>query len=238
MTNDNGDRDLLLHGELAGLTVMPTGSNYTFVGTATAHGRTIKVVYKPKRGESPLWDFPNGTLYQREYGAYLLSQILGWSFIPLTIVRDGPYGIGMVQRYVEHDPSVGYFQLREKHADALRRMAVFDVVSNNADRKAGHILLGEDGNIWGIDHGLTFNVDPKLRTVIFDFSGETVPPELLEPFKALEASLQAPDGQVRELLALLSTDEARMLAKRLRDLLAQPVFPMLHPRYNVPRPSW
>ena len=119
-----------------------------------------------------------GTLYKREYGAYLLSQVLGWNFIPLTIVRDGPYGIGSVQQYVDHDPRLNYYTLSDADAEELRMIACFDMVANNTDRKANHVLVDGDGKLWGIDQGLTFHSDTKIRTVIWDFGGEPIPKPL------------------------------------------------------------
>ena len=126
-----------------------------------------------------MWDFPDGTLYRRERAAYLLATDLGWEFIPPTIIRDGPYGIGMVQLFIPNDVHANFFTLRDTYADDMRRMALFDAVSNNADRKGGHCLLGNDGRIWGIDHGLTFHESNKLRTVIWDYSEEQIPAALV-----------------------------------------------------------
>ena len=155
---------------------MAWSSNATFLVNASLDGIEVPAVYKPQRGERPLWDFPDGTLCHREVAAYELSEALGWSIVPETVLRDGPYGIGMVQRFVDHDPDDHYFTLLEAHMDDFRRFAAFDVLANNADRKGGHCLLAQrDGHIWGIDHGLTFHVADKLRTVIWDFAGEPRP---------------------------------------------------------------
>src|SRR5262249_31596083 len=135
-------------------------------------------IYKPRRGEAPLWDFPDGTLYRREYAAYLVSQALGWAFIPTTIVREGPHGVGSFQTYVDHDPKQSYRNASDDQRARLMRIAVFDIFANNADRKVVHVLMGKDNRLWGIDHGLTFNVAPKLRTVIWEFCGEPIPEDL------------------------------------------------------------
>ena len=160
---------------------MPWSSNATFLVTVTLGDHSLPAVYKPHRGERPLWDFPDG-LYHREAAAYQLSVALGWELVPETVVRpDGPLGIGSVQRFVAADFSEHYFTLleHERHHDALRAIATFDLIANNADRKSGHCLLGEDGHIWAIDNALCFHSHPKLRTVIWDFGDEPIPDHLV-----------------------------------------------------------
>lgn len=155
---------------------MPWSSNGTFLVGLCHDGTRGDAVYKPARGERPLWDFPGG-LYRREVAAYVLSEALGWALVPETVLRrDAPLGQGSMQRFVEADFSEHYFTLLEhdEHLPQLRRMAVFDLLANNADRKSGHCLLTHDGHIWGIDHGVCFHEDPKLRTVIWEFAGETI----------------------------------------------------------------
>ena len=133
-------------------------------------------IYKPQQGERPLWDFPRGTLCHREVAAFEVSEALGWAIVPDTVLRDGPAGIGMMQRFVEHDPEEHYFTLLEEHGDEFRRMAAFDVVINNTDRKGGHCLPRDrTARIFGIDHGVSFHAQWKLRTVIWDFGGEPIP---------------------------------------------------------------
>jgi uncharacterized repeat protein (TIGR03843 family) len=166
---------------------MPWSSNATFLATVTLDGVSLNAVYKPRRGERPLWDFPDG-LFQREVAAYQLSVALGWDLVPETILRpDAPLGLGSLQRFVDADFEQHYFTLLEdpRHHLALQAMAAFDLVANNADRKGGHCLLDGDGHVWGIDHGLCFHVQPKLRTVIWDFSREPVPGELLDGLERL-----------------------------------------------------
>ena len=151
----------------------PVGSNYTFLAKLRDEdGREMRAIYKPMKGEIPLWDFESGTLYKRECAAYLFSQMLGWEFVPETVIREGPYGTGSMQRFVEHEPGVTYRELRESHRGELKKIACFDIIANNADRKAVHCIKGLDGRVWGIDHGLTFNAAFTLRTVIWDFWGE------------------------------------------------------------------
>jgi uncharacterized repeat protein (TIGR03843 family) len=167
---------------------MPWSSNATFLVEVTHEGTCTLAVYKPGRGERPLWDFPGG-LYRREAAAWVLSEALGWGLVPPTIVRDGPFGEGSLQAFVPADFEQHYFTLLEDdaHHDALRAICTFDLVANNTDRKSGHCLLGEDGRIYAIDNGLCFHPDPKLRTVIWEFGGEPVPAPLLADLARLAA---------------------------------------------------
>jgi uncharacterized repeat protein (TIGR03843 family) len=233
---------LLQRGAIDGLELIPWGSNYTFATQLRGEdGTCCYGVYKPRRGEVPLRDFPSGTLYKREVAAYLLAQHLGWDMIPPTIVREeGPHGIGSLQLYVEPQAgaSAQYDNLRESHRPELQRMAVFDLLVNNADRKGGHCLLDVNDHVWGIDHGLTFHHVPKLRTVIWDFCGDRIPEDLLEQVQAVHADAQrrqALDGALRPLLAKQEMDA---LYQRWERLLANPCFPQLDPYRNVPWPPF
>jgi uncharacterized repeat protein (TIGR03843 family) len=177
---------------------MPWSSNATYLCDVRCGDTTVRAIYKPHRGERPLWDFPSG-LHHREVAAYELSEALGWGLVPFTIRRDGPLGIGSVQRFVDADFEQHYFTLYEDeaHHDALRAMCAFDFVGNNTDRKSGHCLLGLDGRIHGIDHGLMFHHEFKLRTVIWEFGGEPVPDALVADLRHLC------DGGLPEPLAVL-----------------------------------
>ncbi|MDQ1436717.1 MAG: hypothetical protein QOK43_346 [Acidimicrobiaceae bacterium] len=200
---------------------MPWSSNATFLVTLTLDETTMPAIYKPHRGERPLWDFPNG-LYLREAAAYELSTYLGWAVVPETIIRrDGPFGAGSYQRFVPADFTEHYFTLLEDSGfhDALRVIAAFDLVANNADRKSGHCLLAEDGHIWGIDNGLCFHVEHKLRTVMWDFAGEPVPSHLLDGLARLYT--QPPESMCR----YLSDAEVDMLAHRARAVIRSGTFP-------------
>jgi uncharacterized repeat protein (TIGR03843 family) len=194
---------LLREGELQeahGL--LPWSSNYTFLMRIADSEMEALAVYKPRRGERPLWDFPDGTLCQREVAAYLVSEALGWHIVPPTLLRDGPHGPGSVQLFVGHDPEQNYFNFEPEIRPQLMRVALLDQLINNADRKGGHCLLDLRGQIWAIDHGICFHTQPKLRTVIWDFAGEAIPETLL--------------NNVRDLCALLSeTDLSRPLSKLL-----------------------
>jgi uncharacterized repeat protein (TIGR03843 family) len=214
--------DVLARGALTVKGRLPGSSNATLLVEAELDGETTLAVYKPVRGERPLWDFPRG-LYRRELAAWHLSEALGWGLVPLTIPReDAPYGEGSLQLFVAADFEQHYFTLREdaRHHDRLRRICAFDLVANNADRKSGHCLLAEDGTIYAIDNGLCFHVEPKLRTVIWDFAGEPVPPPILADLQRLAARpLPAP------LTDLLDPDERRVLLRRARALVKTGCFP-------------
>jgi uncharacterized repeat protein (TIGR03843 family) len=209
---------------------MPWSSNATFLVVVQYEDGEMPAVYKPHRGERELWDFPDG-LYQREVAAYVLSEALGWGIVPETVVRhDGPLGVGSLQRFVPADFSEHYFTLLEDEArhDALRTIAAFDVVANNADRKGGHFLLGEDHRIWGIDNGLCFHVDDKLRTVAWDFAGGPGP----EPVLADVARL-VEDGPPPALCELLHPLEIEALMARARRLVRVGEFPHQPPGYRA-----
>ena len=211
-------------------------SNAALLVTVQGDGRETLAVYKPQRGERPLWDFPEGSLCRRETAAYTLSEALGWGLVPRTVLRDGPYGVGSVQRFVDHDPEEHYFTLLEDHVDAFLRFAVFDLLANNTDRKGGHCLRERaTSRIFGIDHGLTFHVAPKLRTVIWDFAGEAVPDELLADVTRVRAEM---DGALGELFGgLLYPMEVTALVDRIDDLLADPRLPEPDEGYHsVPWP--
>ncbi|MHB1010785.1 MAG: SCO1664 family protein [Propionibacteriaceae bacterium] len=208
-------------------------SNATYVVQVTLDGEQLPAVYKPQAGERPLWDFDPG-LYKRERAAYLLSDHLGWGLVPPTVVReDGPAGVGSLQRFVEADQREHYFSLydtRPELHDAFRRLALFDCVANNTDRKSGHVLLGDDGHVYGIDHGLCFAADFKLRTVIWDFAGDEVPEEDLAAIEPLASSVP------RLLAALLGRDEVQALQLRVRRLLTTRVLPVDTTGRRVPWP--
>jgi hypothetical protein len=214
---------------------MPWSSNATFLVKLERDDVESLAIYKPRKGERPLWDFPRGTLCDREVAAHLVSEALGWGIVPLTILRDGPAGIGMVQRFVDHDPEEHFFTLREGFAETFRRFALFDVVINNADRKSGHCLRdrGSD-HIWGIDHGVSFHNAIKLRTVIWDYEGQPISEADLAALQRLGERLDADLG--RELTVLLSNAERQAVEDRLEWLLAERVFPRPLTEYPYPWP--
>ncbi len=250
--------DLQLLGLLHG------ASNYTFLARLDPHPPSgLMAVYKPARGESPLWDFPAGTLYQREVAAYQLSKVLGWPSVPPTVVREhGPHGVGAIQQFVEADgrhflseqvrrpagPSPSPFLESsappakrpqpggDSHREAWLRIALFDVITNNADRKSGHCLFDAEDRVWVIDHGLTFHTDPKLRTVIWDFSGEPLPADLCGDVE--RALMDLEKGALMDVLEpLLSPAELRLLKRRLRGVLdSRWRFPEPTSAWSVPWP--
>ena len=209
--------------------VLHGASNYTFLATLEPHAPDgLRVVYKPARGESPLWDFQAGTLYKREVAAYELSKVIGWPNIPPTVVRRrAPHGVGMVQLFVDSD-NRHFLSEQSTFRDTWIRVALFDVITNNADRKSGHCLFDDENRVWVIDHGLTFHTDQKLRTVIWDFAGEELPGDLCGDVERALTSLQSGDlgGAIDR---LLDPPEVDMLRRRLRGVL--------DPSWRFPEPS-
>lgn len=228
---------LLRHGEVVAMESIPWSSNYTFaVKLQGEQGAEIMAVYKPRRGETPLWDFPDGTLYRREYAAFVASRIIGWSFIPPTVIRDGPHGIGSMQFFVDHDPRADFFSYKAEFTEQLQRIALFDLLANNADRKGGHCLKGSDGIIWGIDHGLTFHPQPKLRTVIWDFGGDDIPPQLLADLERLVADERRNERLRSVLCQLLDSVEVDVFMQRIERALEIRTYPVIHGRRATPWP--
>jgi Phosphatidylinositol 3- and 4-kinase len=228
------ERELLEGGDIELLGRMPWSSNATFLVKLARAGAESLAIYKPRKGERPLWDFPRGTLCAREVAAHLVSEALGWGIVPLTILRDGPAGVGMVQRFVDHDPEEHFFTLRERFGDVFRRFALFDVVINNADRKSGHCLRDRSDHIWGIDHGVSFHRAVKLRTVIWDYEGEPIAPAELDGLRRLGERLDADFG--RDLTVLLSGAERQAVEDRLAWLLSGRIFPQPRTEYPYPWP--
>ncbi|WP_299025796.1 SCO1664 family protein [uncultured Thermanaerothrix sp.] len=219
---------VLEQGEITLRGEMLLGSNYTFLVQVRYQGEEILAVYKPTRGEQPLWDFPPGTLAMREVAAYVVSQALGWDLVPPTVYRRrGPLGKGSLQRFIEHDPEYHYFTFTPEDRQRLRPVALFDALVNNADRKGGHILFDAEHHLWLIDHGICFHVEDKLRTVVWDFAGEPIPPEYLKAIEGLSTSLKtASHPLVSALGTLLSPAEIHALARRAQRLLESGHFPL------------
>jgi uncharacterized repeat protein (TIGR03843 family) len=251
--------EVLIAGEITITGRLTDASNVTLLAEASADGMTVPCIYKPVRGERPLWDFPDGTLADRERAAYLVSEAAGWDCVPLTVLRSGPFGPGMVQRWIEdanpdeavdlvsvkHVPAGWLPVLRAVdedgspvalvHADrpALATLAGFDLVVNNADRKGSHVLPLPDGRVLGVDHGLCFHSDDKLRTILWGWAGRPLPVTVVDGLTRLLAGLDAELGE--ELAALLTRDEVDVLRERLESLAADPTFPR-PPGHRTPIP--
>ncbi|MBU3749157.1 MAG: SCO1664 family protein [Mycobacterium sp.] len=252
-------------GELAVVGRIRSASNATFLCESRLAGSVVQCVYKPVAGEQPLWDFPDGTLAGREYGAFLVSEALGWNVVPHTVIRQGPAGPGMVQVWVDQaesptEPGLvelcpadavpqGYLSVLTAydyaggevalvHADhpGLRRMAVFDVIVNNADRKGGHILAGAEGAVYGVDHGISLHVHDKLRTVLWGWAGEPIDGESLAALRNLDSRL---GGKLAARLRRhITAAEVDALHRRVRGLLADPVMPSPAGRRPLPWPAF
>lgn len=201
------------------------GSNYTFLGEVQLDGESIPVVYKPSRGEQPLWDFPQNTLAKRETAAFLFSQWLGWNLVPPTVYRKKglPFGSGSVQQHIHHDVNYHYFSFSDEDRMRLDIVALMDLLMNNADRKGSHVLIDGNNRIWCIDHGLCFHNEDKLRTVIWDFAGKVIRGDLLEDIQRLVASRE--DIHL-VLKPYLTRGEINSIIRRAIRLLDNPVFPM------------
>ena len=225
--------ELLHRGAIEVKGRMPGSSNVTLLAELRLGEATGLAIYKPGRGERPLWDFPPG-LYKREVAAYRLSEALGWGLVPPTVLRaDGPYGAGSLQLFVDADFEQHYFTLLERpeHRASLQRICALDLIANNADRKSGHCLVDGDGRIWAIDNGLMFHVEPKLRTVCWDFAGEPVPADVLATLRCLlEAGLPGP------LVELLEPDERKALTARSQALVRRGKFPVDRSGMRYPWP--
>ena len=229
--------EMLRTAEIVAEKLVPWGSNYTFaVGLSTGDDVDYIGIYKPKLGERPLWDFPTGTLYLREYASYLLSRWLGWDLVPATVLRDGPHGVGSLQLYVEPtEEPIDEASFWGRSIPEIERMVMFDHLANNADRKIGHCLVDRQGRMWGIDHGLTFNIDPKLRTVLWQFSGEPISGPVLEDVRRL---MDDAADIFDELAGVLDDAEILALKARAWHLVHSGRYPALNPRYNVPHGWW
>lgn len=258
-------QETLLNGELSVVGRIRSASNATFLCEATLDSHVVQCVYKPVAGEQPLWDFPDGTLAGREYSSFLISEALGWNVVPHTVIREGPAGTGMVQMWVDQpekpaSPALvdlcpadrvpeGYISILTAydyagdevtlvHADdpQLRRMAVFDLIVNNADRKGGHILTAEDGAVYGVDHGIALHVQDKLRTVLWGWAGTAIDDDTLIALRNLQERLRAELGS--RLRTHITAAELAALSRRVRALLDDPVMPKPEGRRPLPWPAF
>ena len=201
---------------------MPYSSNATFLVSITLQDKTVQAIYKPMRGEKPLWDFAPG-LHRREVAAYRLSEAMGLKCVPPTVLRDGPNGEGSVQLLIEANPDEHYFTLFEQRQDLhdqFRAMCALDIVANNTDRKSGHVLVDKDRHVWGIDHGLCFAEDFKIRTVIWEFGGEVLPESIRQAVEPLITNVPL------EVATLLTTQEVLAISERAKWLIDGAAFPV------------
>jgi uncharacterized repeat protein (TIGR03843 family) len=229
--------ELLSSGEVEVLGHIPYSSNYVFLARVTGAGTDTLAIYKPTKGERPLWDFPQGTLAARETAAFEVSESSGWRFVPPTVLRgDAPLGRGSLQLFVEHDPERHYFTLAETRLEDFVSMAAFDVVVNNADRKAGHVLEDPHGKLWAVDHGVTFHVQPKLRTVIWHLAGCPLDQDTVAGLRRLCAALRDDAGLKATLARLLSAREIAATLRRAERLLAAGRLPHPTSDHHVPWP--
>lgn len=228
--------DMLTNADIHAASLIPWGSNYSFAVALRSDIGHYLAIYKPRAGEAPLHDFRSGTLYKREVAAYVLSKWLRWDIVPPTIARDGPHGIGSVQLYVEPDDAI-------EDPDALwgarsldnEKLVLFDHITNNADRKLSHCLLDVTGRVWGIDHGLTFNEEPKLRTVMWQFSGVPVSEDLAADLSRI---LDESDSLTSQLQPWLNRREIAAFQYRVEALLSEGCYPPLNPYRNIPYGWW
>ncbi|MGD9711060.1 MAG: hypothetical protein AB7V46_03225 [Thermomicrobiales bacterium] len=227
---------MMTDADIRAASLIPWGSNYSFAVALQAEQGHYLAIYKPRAGEAPLHDFRSGTLYKREVAAYRLSRWLGWDIVPPTIAREGPHGIGSLQMYVEPDEAIddpdAFWGARSIENE---RLVLFDHIANNADRKLSHCLLDVSGKVWGIDHGLTFNAEPKLRTVMWQFSGVSISGEL---FQDLQRILDEATEIQRELQPWLTRQEIAAFLHRVDALLFEGCYPRLNPYRNIPYGWW
>ena len=228
---------ILSQGELQVTGRLVDASNATLYATATHQDQSITCIYKPIAGERPLWDFSDGCLAHREYAAYLVSSYLDFNLVPLTILRDGPYGFGMVQQWVDIDESIDLAKFFATDHPLLRSMALFDAIINNTDRKIGHLLPVDGETVFGCDHGVTFHVDDKLRTVLWQWADEPFTSGEIALLKKAQSSLSGELGQL--LIPLLTEQEIAQTMRRVADLLSSGTFPLPNPDWPaVPWPAF
>ena len=235
VTDDNSLA--LTNGELVVTGRLVDASNATLYATSTLNEQSIVCIYKPIAGERPLWDFADGCLAHREYAAFLVSEQLGFNLVPLTILREGPYGNGMVQQWIDIDESIDLGKFFATDHPRLRAMALFDAIINNTDRKIGHLLPVDDERVFGCDHGVTFHSDDKLRTVLWQWADEPFTPEEIDLLQKAQLELA---GQLGEFLSPLLTElEIAQTARRVSELLSSGRFPLPNPDWPaVPWPAF
>ncbi len=224
---------VLQHGTILPKGKLLWGSNYTYLVEVESEDPGLLAIYKPVRGERPLWDFPNATLAGREVAAYLVSESLAWSLVPPTVYRDtGPQGPGSLQLFIEHDPEYHYFNFSDKDRERLRPVVLFDLLINNADRKGSHILIDPTQKLWLIDHGICFHTEYKLRSVIWDFAGETIPKPLCDSLTRFLDLLKSDQEFNHAIKAYLNNRELLALVRRTEQILEAGRFPNPNPNFR------
>lgn len=228
-------RTILTLGEMSVTGRLVDASNATLYAKLVHESSEITAIYKPVAGERPLWDFPDGTLADREFAAFRVSEFLGLDLVPLTILRDGPYGIGMVQEWIDIDESIDLANYFSQDLPQLRAMAFFDAIINNTDRKIGHLLPDENGNLYGCDHGVTFHEQDKLRTVLWQWAGDDLTTEELKALELIKATL----GKELDLSANLTQPEIEALLSRVERLFESGTMPLPNPEWPaIPWPAF
>jgi len=225
---------ILKEGDLVVTGRLIDASNATLLAESTFGDQSIKCIYKPIAGERPLWDFPDGNLAQREFAAYLISEYLQMHIVPLTILRDGPFGQGMVQEWIDIDVEVDLAEFFSQDDPQLRKMALFDAVINNTDRKIGHLLPNPEGKLYGCDHGVTFHHEYKLRTVLWQWAGSDLSKEELNSLESLNEILQSDESAL--LQSLITPFEVVALQSRIQELITMRCFPL--PSTEWPAIPW
>jgi uncharacterized repeat protein (TIGR03843 family) len=230
--------NILQNGEITIKGEFVWGSNYTFLAEVSRNGDKILSVYKPSRGDRPLWDFPASSLARREAAAFLVSEALRWELVPPTVYRKkAPIGPGSLQLFIEHNPEVHYFTLNKTDIQKLRPVVLFDLLINNADRKGSHLLYDNNHHLWLIDHGICFHAEDKLRTVIWDFAGESIPETLRAGLGNFLRLLVPGTSTYQALHSLLSLRELKALATRTEQLILLQKFPQPNPdQRSIPWP--
>jgi uncharacterized repeat protein (TIGR03843 family) len=225
---------ILKEGDLVVTGRLIDASNATLLAESTFGDQSIKCIYKPIAGERPLWDFPDGNLAQREFAAYLISEYLQMHIVPLTILRDGPFGQGMVQEWIDIDVEVDLAEFFSQDDPQLRKMALFDAVINNTDRKIGHLLPHPEGKLYGCDHGVTFHHEYKLRTVLWQWAGSDLSKEELNSLESLQGILETDESAI--LQSLITPVEVVALQSRIQELIKMRCFPL--PSTEWPAIPW
>jgi uncharacterized repeat protein (TIGR03843 family) len=229
--------EILLQGEIVVTGRLIDASNATLLAECSFETKKVRCIYKPIAGERPLWDFPDGNLAQREYAAYLISKYANLNLVPFTILRDGPFGVGMVQQWIDIDESVDLATFFSTDDSQLRKMALFDAIVNNTDRKIGHLLPQSDGKLFGCDHGVTFHHEYKLRTVLWQWAGDSLTQNEEQILKDLSQKLK--DTKIENLSSLITDLEYQALLTRVDELLKIGTFPMpIHDWPAIPWPAF